>query len=69
VLAGESTSDGLRAVSPISSFSGGERYRVHIALRIGLAAMLAAGSGIPAAQWWCGVASAHRGAIAPLDSC
>ena len=34
--------------APIASFSGGERYRVHIALRMGLAGMLAAGSGIPA---------------------
>jgi hypothetical protein len=39
-------SPSLRA--PISSFSGGERYRVPIALRMGLAAMLAASSGIPA---------------------
>jgi hypothetical protein len=38
-LPGESTSDGLCAVS---------RYRVPIALRMGLAAMLAASSGIPA---------------------
>jgi hypothetical protein len=34
--------------APISSFSGGERYRVPIALRMGLATMPAACSGIPA---------------------
>jgi exonuclease SbcC len=32
---------------PLASFSGGERYRVHVALRLGLAAVLEASSGRP----------------------
>lgn len=36
--------DGMQE-RPLESFSGGERYRVHVALRMGLAEMLSAGSG------------------------
>jgi len=31
---------------PLATFSGGEAYRVHVALRLGLGAVLAAGSGV-----------------------
>jgi exonuclease SbcC len=38
--------DGGGVERPLSTFSGGEAYRVHVALRLGLGAVLTAGSGV-----------------------